>query len=112
MRHSHGILAAACLAALAGCSATSPAQFASTLPRQDPKWSTPECARMRADAATYESREKQPPVAFAAVFPYGTLVVATAKEHLAKQRKAFKRDMHLACSSQPLPAGLEPDTAT
>jgi hypothetical protein len=38
--------------------------------------------------------------------PYGLAIAAASKEHQAKQRKLFARDMHLACSSRPLPREL------
>ena len=101
-------IAAVCLLALmaAGCT-TSPAEYAAGMPAQDPKWISPECVQMRADAATYASREKRAPWAAGVLLgPYGLGLVAAAKEGQARKRKQFVRDMHLACSSRPLPPEL------
>ena len=101
-------LAAALLltAAIAGCT-TSPADYATGLPSQDPKWQSPECQEARAAAAGYEAGER--PLYWSAgalLGPYGLAIVAAGKDHQAKQRKLFVRDMHLKCSSQPLPKEL------
>lgn len=93
--------------ALAGCTAT-PAEFAASLSPQDPKWQTPECVQMRAAAPNVEAG-KRPPMGWGTgvlLGPYGLAIAAASKEHQAKQRKLFARDMHLACSSRPLPREL------
>jgi hypothetical protein len=93
--------------ALAGCTAT-PAEFAASLSPQDPKWQTPECLEMRAAAPDFEAG-KRPPMGWGTgvlLGPYGLAIAAASKEHQAKQRKLFARDMHLACSSRPLPREL------
>lgn len=92
---------------LAGCT-TSPAEYASKLPSQDPKWNTAQCQQMRSAAASYDANEKKT-MSFAGgmVFgPYGVAIAMAGKQHQEKQRKLFARDMHLACSSQPLPRDL------
>jgi len=38
--------------------------------------------------------------------PYGLGLAAAGKEHQAKQRKQLDREIHLQCSSQPLPKEL------
>jgi hypothetical protein len=93
-------------AAIAGCT-TSPADYATGLPSQDPKWLSPECQEARVAAAGYETGER--PLYWSAgalLGPYGLAIVAAGKDHQAKQRKLFVRDMHLKCSSQPLPKEL------
>jgi hypothetical protein len=93
--------------ALAGCTAT-PAEFAASLSPQDPKWQTPQCLQMRAAAPNFEAG-KRPPMGWGTgvlLGPYGLAIAAASKEHQAKQRKLFARDMHLACSSRPLPREL------
>ncbi|SMH50866.1 hypothetical protein [Mesorhizobium australicum] len=102
--------AAACLLALAiaGCT-TSPARYAASLPQQDPKFHSPQCFEMRARAANYEAGRK-PPMSWATgalMGPYGLAIAAASKEHQEKQRRLFARDMHLACSSRPLPRELD-----
>jgi hypothetical protein len=100
---------ALCLLALAGCTTAAPRDYAASLPRHDPKWQSPECARMRTAAMTY-GEGKRPPLSWGAgalLGPYGLALAAAGKDHQEKQRKLFARDMHLACSSQPLPKELD-----
>ncbi|MDI6029095.1 hypothetical protein QBK99_23265 [Corticibacterium sp. UT-5YL-CI-8] len=97
-------------ATLAGCaSTTSPAVYASSLSSQDPKWSTAECQEIRARASSYEANEKQTLSWGGALLfgPYGLGMAAAGKEHQTKQRKLFRREMHMRCSSQPLPRDLQ-----
>ncbi|EBV3600239.1 hypothetical protein DOI34_27180 [Salmonella enterica subsp. enterica serovar Virchow] len=62
---------------------------------------------MRADAATYEARERKLYwSAGALIGPYGLGIVAAGKEHQQKERRRFVRAMYLACSTAPLPAEL------
>lgn len=93
------------LALIAGCTSV-PADYAGTLSKQDPKWLSPECEQIRADAANYKERK----VSWAAgllIGPYGLALVAAGKEHQEKQRILFAREMHLRCSSAPLPKKLQ-----
>lgn len=94
-------------AALAGCTST-PAEYAATLSPQDPKFATPQCQQVRAEAAAYRQRQLNW-AAGALIGPYGLAIVAAGKDFQEKQRKLFARDMHLACSSQPLPKDLRID---
>lgn len=95
-------------AALAGC-VTSPVEYVSSLSNQDPKWASPECNQARQRASDYDAREKKNPGLVTAVIlgPYGLALVAAIKENEQKQRRKFARDVHLRCSSQPLPKNLE-----
>lgn len=94
--------------ALAACT-TVPADYAKSLSTQERKWRSPACRNLRAQAATYEARERDLYWSAGAVLgPYGLGIVAAGKEHQEKQRKAFVREMHLKCSSKPLPPNLEP----
>jgi hypothetical protein len=97
-------------AAVSGC-ATPPADYAATLSRQDPKWNTPQCVQIRAEAANYAAGEKQTIgwATGALLGPYGLGIAAAGKEHRAKQRKLFAREIHLRCSDQPLPGDLRID---
>ena len=101
-------LAAACLLALAACSST-PAPTSTALPRFDPKASSPECRQARAAAAAWEANKKPPMnLAVGALMgPYGLALAAASRQHQAKQRKLHARDVHLACSSTPLPNNLQ-----
>lgn len=101
-------LAAACLLALAGC-ASAPAPNSAALPQHDPKSSSPECQQARAAAETWEANKKPPMnLAVGALMgPYGLALAAASRDHQAKKRKLLARDIHLACSSAPLPANLQ-----
>lgn len=97
-------------AAITGCT-TPPAEYAATLSPQDPKWQSPECEQIRAAALNYEAG-KTPPLNMGTALllgPYGLAIAAAGREHQEKQRKLFARDMHMRCSSLPLPKNLEID---
>jgi len=88
-----------------------PADYAATLSTQDPKWQSPECQQARIAASAYKER----PVSWAAgavLGPYGLGLVAAAKEHQEKQRKLLAREIHVQCSSLPLPKNLEANPTT
>ncbi|MBX3573916.1 MAG: hypothetical protein KF694_16305 [Mesorhizobium sp.] len=98
-------LSLACLLALAACaSAPAPTAFAPS----DPKAGSPECRQARAAAADWEANRKPPMNLAVGVLmgPYGLALAAASRDHQAKQRKLHARDVHLACSSAPLPANL------
>jgi hypothetical protein len=101
------LFAAMTMFAVAGCT-TQPAEHAAKFSTQDPKWRSPECARAREAASTYEASEKKTMSMSAGLLlgPYGLGIAMAGKQHQAKMRKQFARDMHLKCSSQPLPASL------
>lgn len=95
-------------AALAGC-VTSPVDYEARLSQQDPKWASPECQQARNAASDYDAREKEHPGwGFGVLLgPYSMGLVASIKEHEQQQRKLFARQVHLQCSSLPLPKELE-----
>lgn len=98
-------LSLACLLALAACaSAPAPTAFAPS----DPKAASPECRQARAAAAEWEANRKPPMNLAVGVLmgPYGLALAAASRDHQAKKRKLLARDIHLACSSAPLPANL------
>ena len=93
--------------AVAACSAPQPSEYAASLSPQDPKWRSAECVKIRAAAVDYKDGET---LSFSAGMlggPYGLGIALAGKEHQAKKRKQFARDMHLNCSSLPLPKSLE-----
>lgn len=100
--------------AVAGCTTTQPTDYAATLSTRDAKWRSPECAKIRADAASYEASEKETLSIPAGLLlgPYGLGIAVAGKEHQAKLRKQFARDMHMRCSSQPLPGHLQVNPAS
>ena len=96
------------LAALAGCT-TVPSDYAVTLSSQDPKWQSERCRQLRMEAAT---RDITPDDAFTMrqgvlLGPYGIGIALAGMEHRERQRKEFVREMHLQCSSRPLPRELQ-----
>lgn len=104
-RVSTGI--ACVLSALAvGCT-TLPADYAATLASADPKWDTPGCAQARQAAANYEDKRLGLGLALL-MGPYGLALAAASQEQSVKRRKAVARDLHMNCSSEPLPKDLEP----
>ena len=94
--------------AVAGCATQPPVDYATTLSAKDPKWRTQDCVRMRAAAANYQATEKETMSIPAGLLlgPYGLGIAVAGKDHKAKKRRQFARDLHLKCSSQPLPADL------
>lgn len=99
------LLATMAMFAFAGCT-TAPAEYAATLSTQDPKWSSPECEQIRAKALNYKAGETMSIPASLLLGPYGLGMALAGKEHQEKQRKLLARDMHMLCSSLPLPAKL------
>lgn len=99
-------------AAVAECVPT-PVDYGASLSQQDPKWASPECQQARAAAADYAKREKDHPGWGMGVLlgPYSMGMVAAVKEHEQQQRRLLARQMHLQCSSQPLPKELDFDPA-
>lgn len=109
MRLATRIAMSALAATVAGC-ATSPVDYGTSLSPQDPKWASPECQQARAAASDYAVREKQHPGwEFTALGPYGLGIIAATKEAEQKQRKLYARNVHLQCSSLPLPKELQGD---
>lgn len=100
--------AACLLAALAGGCTSLPADYAATLSTQDPKWRSPRCEQARAAALSYKERNLNW-AAGLLLGPYSLAIVAAGKEHQEKQRRLLAREMHLRCSSLPLPKQLESD---
>lgn len=107
-RTPKSVIAVCALAVVvAGCT-TAPTQYTSKLSTRDPKWHTRECQAIRAQAANYKEQK----VNFASgalLGPYGLALTAAGKEHQEKKRRQLARDMHMRCSSQPLPKALEAD---
>lgn len=102
------VLATISLLAIAGC-ATPPAEYAGTLSTQDPRWLSPECEQIRASAVNDEAGRRKPLNIGTALLlgPYGLAIAAAGREHQQKQRKLLAREMHLRCSSLPLPDHLQ-----
>jgi hypothetical protein len=98
------------VAIVSGCTSV-PADYAATLSQQDPKWLSPQCVEIRSTAANYKERK----VNWASgllVGPYGLALVAAGKEHQEKQRILLAREVHMRCSSLPLPKNLQANPST
>lgn len=97
------------LAALVSGCATSPTNYAATLSTQDPKWQSRQCEQVRATAQAFEAkvRETRKLAPGLLLGPYGIGLALAIKEHQDKQSKQIARDMHMQCSSQPLPTELQ-----
>lgn len=108
IRHAKSWAALAVAVTAAGC-ASSPVDYAASLSTQDPKWNSPQCQQARMDAQAYVAREQKHPGWTTGVLigPYGLGIAAAIKEHEQLQRKQFARQVHLQCSSLPLPKKLE-----
>lgn len=103
---------AALLAALAiaGCT-TTPADYATTLSQQDPKWNSPDCKQIRLAALGYDDKVGQRMAIGMAsgllLGPFGLPIAAAADANQEQQRKLFAREVHMRCSSLPLPKELQ-----
>ncbi len=97
------------LMALVSSCATSPTNYAATLSTKDPKWRSKQCQQVRATAVAFEAKEKETRKLAPGLLlgPYGIGIALAIKEHQDKQRKQIARDMHMRCSSQPLPKELQ-----
>ncbi len=97
------------LMALVSACATSPTNYAATLSTKDPKWRSKQCQQVRATAVAFEAKEKETRKLAPGLLlgPYGIGIALAIKEHQDKQRKQIARDMHMQCSSQPLPKELQ-----
>ena len=92
----------------AGC-ATQPEAYVEGLGTTDAKWQTPACKAMRQRAGAYEQEESdrfKSEFLMHAISPSGTLATINVTNQRNIRRRQFSRDVHLACSSQPLPAEL------
>lgn len=98
---------ATCLVAalVAGCTSL-PTDYAASLPASDPKWNSPQCERARLAASNYKDNNLNMGIGLL-MGPYGLALAAASREQSEKRRRALSRDLHVQCSSQPLPRNLE-----
>lgn len=106
------LLATISFLAVSSCAGPPPAEYAGTLSSRDPKWLSPECVQLRASAQNDEAGRTKPLNMGTAILlgPYGLGLAAASREHQRKQRRLRAREMHLRCSSLPLPEHLQADT--
>ena len=108
MRRSNVLIAIGMMAVMVGGCTSKPASYTTKLSMTDPKWRSPQCEEIRAEAASYKE-QKVSYAAGALLGPYGLAIAAAGKEHQEKKRRQLAREMHMRCSSQPLPKSLEAD---
>lgn len=92
----------------AGC-ATQPQTYAEGLGTTDPKWQSAACKAMRQRAGGYEQAESdrfKSEFLMHAISPSGTLATINVTNQRNVWRRQASRDVHLACSSRPLPEEL------
>lgn len=109
MRTKIGAVALLSAMALAGCT-TTPANYATTLSQQDPKWNSPDCKQIRLAALGYDDKTgERMAIGMASgllLGPFGLPIAAAADANQEQQRKLFAREVHMRCSSLPLPKEL------
>lgn len=95
---------------LASCTAT-PDKYAASLPENDPKYNTQECRDIRKAALEFDNKTGQRmAVGLAGGLLLGVFFLPFAAASDAERedaRKLFAREIHMRCSSKPLPKNLE-----
>ena len=104
------VVIAVSLAVLSSCTPT-PQKYAGTLTVTDPKFNNAECKEIRLQALNYDDKVGgRMAIGLASgilLGPFGLPLAAAADASQEEKRKAFAREMHLRCSSTPLPKNLE-----
>ena len=117
MRKHVFIITPLCLGLLAAC-ASSPDKYAASLPQQDPKWNTAECKEIRLKALEFDHKIGQRVAIGLAsgllLGPFGLPIAAASDAERNEARRMFNREIHIRCSSKPIPKDLQdpPKTAT
>jgi len=91
-----------------GCS-TAPASYVGSLSPADRKWQTQACRDVRGRAANFDSEEKERLKTSAMIgllSPSSALATANVTNQQNIRRRQFNRELHLKCSSAPLPDDL------
>lgn len=96
-------------AILAGCTPT-PDKYAATLPENDPKWNSKDCKDIRIAALNFDNKVgSRMAIGLGAgllLGPFGIPLAAAADGEREDARRAFAREVHMRCSSKPLPPNL------
>ncbi len=104
------IAATAAVAFLAGCTST-PDKYAASLSTTDPKWETQECRDIRLKALEFDNKVGQRVAIGVGVGlllgPFGLPIAAASDAEREEARRLFAREVHLRCSSLPLPKNLQ-----
>jgi len=103
-------IATVALGLLAGCTST-PDKYAAQLPQDDPKYNTQECKDIRLKALDFNNKiGSRVAIGLASgllLGPFGLPISIAADAEREEARKTFAREVHLRCSSKPLPKNLE-----
>ena len=98
------------LLVLAGCTAT-PDRYAASLPQDDPKYNSQECKDIRLQALNFDNKVgSRVAIGLASgllLGPFGLPIAAMSDAEREDARKMFAREIHIRCSSKPLPKNLE-----
>jgi hypothetical protein len=95
---------------IGGC-APKPQLYAETLASTDPKYNSAECREIRLRALGYDDKTTERAVTGLALGlflgPFGLPIAAAVDANQNQERRMFAREVHLRCSSQPLPDVLK-----
>lgn len=95
---------------LAAC-ASKPQDFASQLDMKDKKFNSKECSEIRLHALQYDDKVgSRVAIGIASgllLGPFGIPIAAAADANQNAEREAWNREIHLRCSSKPLPSKSE-----
>lgn len=98
------------LALLSGCTST-PDKYAASLSTKDPKWDTPDCREIRLKALEFDNKVgSRVAIGLATgllLGPFGIPIAAASDAEREEARRMFAREIHLRCSSLPLPKNLQ-----
>jgi len=97
-----------------GCTST-PDKYAASLPQDDPKYNSKECKDIRLKALEFDNKTgSRVAIGVGAgllLGPFGIPIAAAADAEREDARKLFAREIHMRCSSKPLPKHLEVEAA-
>jgi hypothetical protein len=98
------------IALVSSCTAT-PDKYAASLPQNDPKYNTQECKDIRLQALSFDNKTgSRMAIGLASgllLGPFGLPIAAASDAEREEARKLFAREIHMRCSSKPLPKNLE-----
>jgi hypothetical protein len=94
------------VAMIAACAAK-PQQFTGQLDHSDPKYKSKDCSDIRLKALEYDDKVgSRVAIGLATgllLGPFGIPIAAAADANQNAEREAWNREIHLRCSSKPLP---------
>lgn len=95
---------------IAGCTST-PDKYAASLPQDDPKFNSKECKDIRLKALEFDNKVgSRVAIGLGAgllLGPFGIPLAVAADGEREDARRLFAREIHMRCSSKPLPKNLE-----